>query len=374
MYRYRMLALLAVPHRCGVLRTPRRLQSQGSAGASSLAWQDGQLDPRYSSEGSMRKLNPDTMAHYVRATIQNDRREMGLGEIYDWHEFAKDAIYIPTRSGPLWVGSDDPRAAKFVRRRAKMKVNPLQRARKKPGPDRAKQLENHPLREYFTTATTLSDPLSVAQNLHRAGMIREYDIKHTAAKISYQPRPPSSPSWVTSITAKPPCSTICVTPTSPPARRAELHRASVPSPWPYPSRRAPASTPPSTCTITFIDTPGHAAFTAMRAAGASANDLIVLVVSAVDGVQPQTREVIDLAHEHHLPLVVAVTKIDRRPVSPELRRALTDAGLALEEDGGDVPVVGVCGKDGRGVPALLEAILLQAELAEISTPTPPARS
>ncbi|ESS68678.1 hypothetical protein TCDM_02625 [Trypanosoma cruzi Dm28c] len=111
----------------------RRWQSQSSRGQPGLHWDEGVVDPRYSSEGNMRRFNPDTVAHYVKATIQNDRREMGLGEVYDWHEFAKDAVYIPTRSGPLWVGSDDPRCAKFMRRREKMKKSPQQKARPKPG-------------------------------------------------------------------------------------------------------------------------------------------------------------------------------------------------------------------------------------------------
>lgn len=65
---------------------------------------------------------------------------MGLGEVVDWYEFAQDAVYIPTRSGPLWVGKDDPRAIKLVRRQAKMKRQPLQLDRPKPGPDKAKKL------------------------------------------------------------------------------------------------------------------------------------------------------------------------------------------------------------------------------------------
>lgn len=337
-----------------------RRQSQSSRGQPGPQWQDGEVDPRYSSAGNMRKLNPDTMAHYVKATIQNDRREMGLGEIYDWNEFAKEAIYIPTRSGPLWVGSDDPRAAKFVRRREKMKVNPMQKARPKPGPDPAVSLQNHPLREYFTTETNLNDPLSVANNLHRAGRIREFDIKHTAAHIQHVPRPPI----VTIMGHVDHGKTTLLD---------YLRKSNVVA------GEAGGITQnigafqvktSSGAVITFIDTPGHAAFSTMREAGASATDMIILIVSAVDGVQDQTKEVVRLAHERGLPMVVAITKIDRQPNCDYVKDQLRELGVELEEDGGDVQVTKICAKDGTGIPELLEVLHLQSELCEISTPEP----
>lgn len=337
-----------------------RLQSQSSRGLPGPQWQDGVVDPRYSSQGNMRKLNPDTMAHYVKATIQNDRREMGLGEIFDWKEFAKDAIYIPTRSGPLWVGSDDPRAAKFVRRREKMKVKPLQKARPKPGPDPAKSLENHPLREYFTTATNLNDPLSVANNLHRAGRIREFDIKHTAASIQYISRPP-----VVSIMGHVDHGKTTLLDylrqTNVVAGEAGGITQNI---------GAFQVKTPNQSFITFIDTPGHAAFATMRETGAFATDIIILIVSAVDGVQDQTKEVVNLAQEKGLPVVVAITKIDRQPACDHIYDQLRNLGLELEEDGGDVQVVKICAKDGTGIPELLETLQLQSELCEITTPNP----
>lgn len=338
----------------------RRCQSQSSRGKVSTQWQDGTVDPRYSSEGNMRQLNAETMPHYVKATIQKDRREMGLGEIFDWAEFAKDAIYIPTRSGPLWVGSDDPRAAKFVRRREKMKRKPLQRTRPKPGPDPAKVLEDHPLREYFTTPTNLHDPLSVATGLHRAGRIREYDIKHTAAKIEYVARPP-----IVSIMGHVDHGKTTLL--------DYLRRTNVAA------GEAGGITQnvgafqvktPDGHSITFIDTPGHAAFTAMREVGATTNDMIILIVSAVDGVQPQTREVIELAQRQGTPMLVAITKIDRQPNCDYIKEQLRSCNVELEEDGGDTQLVKICAKDGRGIDDLLEAIQLQAELSEVSTPLP----
>ncbi|EPY22097.1 translation initiation factor IF-2 [Strigomonas culicis] len=323
-----------------------------------MRWADGQLDPRFSSEKNARKLNPETMPHYVRASIQNDRREMGLGEVYDWAEFAKDAVYIPTRSGALWVGSDDPRALKYMRRREKMKKTPLQLARRKPGPDAAKTLEDHPLREYFTTATNLHDPLSVANNLHRAGLIREYDVKHTAAKIQYVARPP-----VVSIMGHVDHGKTTLLDYLRKTNVASGEAGGI-------TQNVGAFTvrTPGGDTITFIDTPGHAAFTAMREAGASATDIIILIVSAADGVQPQTKEVVELAQRTGTPMVVAITKIDRQPKCDYVKEQLKEIGVELEEDGGDTQVVQICARDGTGVPDLLETLQLQAELCEISTP------
>ncbi|TPP46959.1 Elongation factor Tu GTP binding domain family protein [Leishmania donovani] len=342
------------------LRTARRYQSQSSRVRPSLQWQDGQVDPRFSSEGNMRRLNPETMPHFVKATIQKDRREMGLGEVFDWVEFAKDAIYIPTRSGPLWVGSDDPRASKFVRRREKMKRQPLQRTRQKPGTDQAKALEDHPLREYFTTPSNLHDPMSVATGLHRAGMIREYDIKHTASKIEYLPRPP-----IVSIMGH-----VDHGKTTLLDHLRHTNVAAGEAGGITQNVGAFQVKTPDGHIITFIDTPGHAAFTAMREVGATTNDLIVLIVSAVDGVQPQTREVIELAQRKGTPMVVAVTKIDRQPDCDYVKDQLVANGVELEEKGGDVQLVKICAKDGRGIPELLEALHLQAELCEVATPTP----
>ncbi|KAG5504996.1 hypothetical protein JKF63_04443 [Porcisia hertigi] len=343
------------------LCTARRYQSQSSRVRPSLQWQDGQVDPRFSSEGNMRRLNADTMPHFVKATIQKDRREMGLGEVFDWVEFAKEAIYIPTRSGPLWVGSDDPRASKFVRRREKMKRKPLQRTRKKPGVDQAKALEDHPLREFFTTASNLHDPMSVATGLHRAGMIREYDIKHTASKVEYVPRPP-----IVSIMGHVDHGKTTLLDYLRHTKVAAGEAGGI-------TQNVGAfqvKTPSDGSSITFIDTPGHAAFTAMREVGASTNDMIILIVSAVDGVQPQTREVIELAQRQGTPMVVAITKIDRQPDCDYVKDQLATHGVELEEKGGDVQLVKICAKDGRGIPELLEALHLQAELCEVATPTP----
>ena len=121
--------------------------------------------------------------------------------------------------------------------------------------------------------------------------------------------------------------------------------------------------------ITFLDTPGHEAFTAMRARGAKATDLVILVVAADDGVMPQTREAIHHAKAGNVPMVVAVNKIDKPGANPEkIRQELSSEGVSPEEWGGDAMFVDVSAKTGQGIDQLLEAILLQAEVLELTAP------
>ena len=118
--------------------------------------------------------------------------------------------------------------------------------------------------------------------------------------------------------------------------------------------------------ITFLDTPGHAAFTAMRARGAQATDIVVLVVAADDGVMPQTTEAIQHAKAANVPLVVAVNKIDRENADPErVRNELSQHEVIPEEWGGEQLFVNVSAQTGEGVDKLLESILLQAELMDL---------
>ena len=128
-------------------------------------------------------------------------------------------------------------------------------------------------------------------------------------------------------------------------------------------------------TLVFLDTPGHEAFTAMRARGAQATDIVVLVVAADDGVMPQTIEAINHAKAAGVPIIVAINKIDKPGANPDrVKQELTQHGLIPEDWGGDTVMVPVSAKTGQGVDELLEMIALQAELMELkANPNKPAR-
>ncbi|HEX7253460.1 MAG TPA: translation initiation factor IF-2 [Thermoanaerobaculia bacterium] len=121
--------------------------------------------------------------------------------------------------------------------------------------------------------------------------------------------------------------------------------------------------------IVFLDTPGHEAFTSMRARGAKATDIVVLVVAADDGVMPQTIEAIDHARAAKVPIVVAINKIDKANANPDrVKKELADKGVLLESWGGDVPSAEISATKKQGIDHLLELILLVADIQELSAP------
>ena len=126
--------------------------------------------------------------------------------------------------------------------------------------------------------------------------------------------------------------------------------------------------------VTFLDTPGHAAFTAMRARGANVTDAVVLVVAADDGIMPQTIEAIDHARAANVPIVVAINKIDKQNINlDKVKKQLAEIDLLPEDWGGKTITVGVSAKTGQGIDELLEMLLLEAELLELkANPDQPA--
>ena len=165
----------------------------------------------------------------------------------------------------------------------------------------------------------------------------------------------SSPSWAMSITARPRCSTPSAPPMS--SRRGRRH---------HPAHRRLSGRSPIGGKITFIDTPGHAAFTAMRARGAKVTDIVILVVAADDGVMPQTVEAINHAKAAKVPIIVAINKIDKPDAKPErVRTELLQYEIQVESLGGEVLDVEVSATKKTNLDKLLEVVLLQSEVLDL---------
>ena len=378
-------------------------------------------------DGNRRRFNPSTVGHQVKNRVQQDRMDHSLPEVVSWDDFAEGAVCIPTRSGPLWVGADDPRCERYMKRKTKMEKNPLQMARKQPKTDIAKELETHPLREYFSTPSDLNNPITIADGLAKAGLIKAHEVKHMATQLKWEPRPPHvsimghvdhgkttlldylrntnvAAGEAGGITQSIGAFRVNVAkvlrrergepepePVATPAITAAKTAAAQPraagggsvlaakenADGPLVQKKSPTAGIDAPLMkdevsdfITFIDTPGHAAFKEMRESGAAATDLALLIVSVTDGVQPQTEESVAILMERKVPFIVVFNKIDRdENVAPHMDK-LRDVGVEFEEDGGDTMWIGVSALHGTNIPELLEMIQLQTSMLELATPTP----
>ena len=127
--------------------------------------------------------------------------------------------------------------------------------------------------------------------------------------------------------------------------------------------------------VTFLDTPGHAAFTAMRARGADVTDVVIVVVAADDGVMPQTKEAVEHARAANVPIIVAINKIDKPDANPDkVMQELSTIGVLAEEWGGDVQFLKISAKTGAGIDDLIEALIVQTEILELKAPVEGAAS
>jgi translation initiation factor IF-2 len=127
--------------------------------------------------------------------------------------------------------------------------------------------------------------------------------------------------------------------------------------------------------VTFLDTPGHAAFTAMRARGADVTDVVIVVVAADDGVMPQTKEAVEHAKAANVPIIVAINKIDKPDANPDkVMQELSTIGVLAEEWGGDVQFLKISAKTGEGIDDLIEALIVQTEILELKAPVEGAAS
>ena len=323
---------------------------------------DGLRNARYGNESFLR-LTPGKLTEQLKAKIQSERRKLSLAQVINWDDFCGDAIAIPAQSGVIWCGPDDPRVEKYVRRREKMKLKPLQVERAEQGDDEMETLENHADRQFFVTPSNLKDPTSVADGLYRIGKIRSTDIKFKATQIKYKTRPP-----VVSIMGHVDHGKTTLLDTLRHTNIAAQEAGGITQSIGAFQIQVSGKKNEESDLITFIDTPGHEAFTEMRKSGCSAADIIVLVISLSDGIQPQTREVIEMAKSKSVPLVIAINKIDKGGDIHSIESELQALGVSLESNGGDVLLSKISAKHNKNIDGLLQNIQLQSLMCELYTP------
>eukprot|EP01062_Namystynia_karyoxenos_P002831 TRINITY_DN10999_c0_g2_i2.p1 TRINITY_DN10999_c0_g2~~TRINITY_DN10999_c0_g2_i2.p1 ORF type:complete len:834 (+),score=281.02 TRINITY_DN10999_c0_g2_i2:96-2597(+) len=346
--------------------------------------------PDFSTEDAARAhtRKPFMLPTAVRASINRSRHRLGLPQVTNWKLFTSEAVRVHDE----WCGIDDPRAQQQIERERKSKLGSSTSSRR--GPSNKQTGLQKPF-QHLAQGSAVTRPAPAAHPMSRvvgynqykdamgvAELVNESNRESVVRGLRAVGKPVSSAADIKYLPRSPIVTVMghvdhgkttlldCLRRSNVAASEAGGITQSIGA------FRVPV--PGADVPITFIDTPGHAAFHSMRRAGVNATDIVVLVVSAVEGVQPQTVEVIELIKEANIPCVVALTKADRLHRTGETEEEtavrvgaqLQQHELDIEAMGGDVIAVSVSALKGTGVDALLEGITLQAEMLELRTPVP----
>ena len=389
--------LLRVPHGCGppagspLRRSVRWATAAGHEGgryghaerkASTVAYEPEELAQSDKVSGA-RTRRPFILGATMRGMINRSRQRLGLPAVYDWRKFTSEAVKVQSEL----CGLDDPRALQQVERerRAKSGSTLSQKRDQSRTGLKKKQFSHLAQTSSMMRAPIKTHPIQELMNKRQfkdsvaiSRIVNESNKESICAAWAALGKPTLHPSRVSYVPRAPVITIMGHVDHGKTTLLDYLKKSDIASGEAGGITQSigafQVTVPGSDVPITFIDTPGHAAFANMRQAGLNATDIVVLVLSAVDGIQPQTVEVIQAVQAAGLPLVVAFNKIDRvqdvEGTLVKLHNELRAQNVVLEEDGGDVLSCGVSAKTGQGVGDLLENIMMQAELLELQTAVP----
>ena len=328
-----------------------------------------------------RKRRAFSLGATRRAALNRSRQRLGLPPILNWRKFTAEAVTVREEL----CGLDDPRAQQHIERERKGKTGASHQHKGNPNLKNKKpfskyaqtssmqrgSLADHPVKRIMQNKR-FRDCIAVSRLLNETNREAICNMQRALGKpaihpnkIQYIPRAP-----VVTVMGHVDHGKTTLLDSLRNSDRAGGEIGGI-------TQSVGAfqvSVPGSEVPITFIDTPGHAAFTTMRKAGINATDVVVMVVSAREGVQEQTIEVINLIKESGVPVVIALNKVDRvhdrDAALLQISAQLSAHDIILECDGGDVMHSFISAKTGEGIGQLLDNLLLQAELLELQTPTP----
>eukprot|EP01061_Rhynchopus_euleeides_P017531 TRINITY_DN2912_c0_g1_i3.p1 TRINITY_DN2912_c0_g1~~TRINITY_DN2912_c0_g1_i3.p1 ORF type:complete len:701 (+),score=197.20 TRINITY_DN2912_c0_g1_i3:137-2239(+) len=374
-------AALRQTRRCAEAPIPQQGAGRyGSVSAMGVTLYDTSEIENDKVEGHKRR-RPFNLGGTMRAMINRNRQRLGLPPVLNWKKFTSEAVRVREEL----CGLDDPRAQQQLERERKAKGGSSHQHNGNPNLRGSKPFSKFSQTSSVQRTAQASHPIKrlMADSRFRdciavSRMINESSRESVASmqkalgkaainpsKIKYQPRAP-----VVSVMGHVDHGKTTLLDYLRQADRAGGEAGGITQSVGAFQVKVPGSEVP----VTFIDTPGHAAFSSMRRAGVNTTDIVVLILSAPDGVQPQTVEVIKMVQEADLPMVVAINKIDRvhdRDLAMiHISNQLREFDVNLEMDGGDVLHSMISAKSGEGVGGLLDNLLLQTEMLELTTPTP----